>query len=187
MDLLRSNLPPSCYDGLRNVYFGQFDVLKKRKLTALHYEDNIYVDNKQNDEKDFLDDLVHEFAHRFEENHGEEIYEDGKIVNEFLGKRNRLYDLLKQEGIELNYFDFLNVEYDRDFDMFLYEKVGYKLIENIAPTLFIRAYAATSVREYFATGFESYFLEGAHKIKEISPQLYLKIKTIDGTSNFNIE
>lgn len=185
MGLLRSNLPDSCFVGINNVYFGQYRILKNRQISALHHEGNIYIDNEQTEEKDFLDDLVHEFAHRFEENNAQGVYKDGTIVNEFLGKRNRLYNLLSQEvDFELNYFDFLNTEFDQEFDNLLYKKVGYTLISNVAPTLFVRPYAATSVREYFATGFEAYFLEGEQSIMNISPVLYKKLKTIDGFSNF---
>ena len=185
MGLLRSNLPESCFVGINNVYFGQFDVLKKRQISALYYEGNIYIDNEQAEERNFLDDLIHEFAHRYEENNAEAIYEDGAITNEFLGKRNRLYDLLNQEvDIELNYFDFINIEFNREFDELLYKKIGYKLIRNVAPTLFLRPYAATSLREYFATAFEAYFLEGEQSIKSISPVLYQKLKAIDGFNNF---
>ena len=89
MGLLRANLPVSSYDGIKNVYFGKFKILDKRQLTALHHKDNIYIDSAEaTSEKEILDDLVHEFAHRFEENNTEAIYEDGKIVNEFIGKRN---------------------------------------------------------------------------------------------------
>ena len=181
--LLRANLPESSYEGLKNVYFGKFDILDKRKLTAMHYKDNIYIDSsKVDDEKDLLDDMVHEFAHRFEENNAEAIYEDGRIMNEFIGKRNRLYDLLRQEvewdDEQLNYFDFINPEYDRKFDDLLYKKVGYTKIRNIAPTLFIRPYAATSLREYFATGFEDFFLEGGQQLKSMSPILYNKILSL---------
>ena len=110
--LLRANLPISSYEGLKNVYFGEFGSLEKRKLTGMHFKDNIYIaSNKLTGEKDLLDDLIHEFAHRFEENNSEAIYEDGTIANEFLGKRNRLYDLLRQEvDEELNYFDFINID-----------------------------------------------------------------------------
>ena len=115
--------------------------------------------SKVKNEKDVLDDLIHEFAHRFEDNNAELIYEDGKIVNEFLGKRNRLHDLLSQEmefKDKINYFDFLNTEYDKELDAFLYKKIGYEKIRNLAPTLFIRPYAATSLREYFF--FKFYFI-----------------------------
>lgn len=183
--LLKNNLPEDCFQGTRNVYFGQFEKLKKRKLTALHHEGSIYIDNNVNSEKDLLDDLIHEFAHRYEENNAEKLYEDGTITNEFLGKRNRLFDLLKQEvDFELPYFDFLNTEYDQEFDKMLYQKIGYKLVKNVAPTLFIRPYAATSLREYFATGFEDYFLNGGLQLKQISPLLYNKIRAIDNREMF---
>lgn len=190
MGLLRSNLPISCYDGINNVYFGKFDILNKRQLTAIHYKDNIYLDSdKIDDEKDVLDDLIHEFAHRFEENNFERIYEDGKIINEFIGKRNRLYDLLtaeveKEKDDKINYFDFLNTDFDKEFDSFLYNKIGYEKITNLAPTLFIRPYAATSLREYFATGFEDYYLNGGQELKNISPVLYAKIETLDKNLDF---
>ena len=135
-----------------------------------------------------LDDLIHEFAHRFEENNSEMIYEDGKIINEFLGKRNRLHDLLAQEYDfdkgDINYFDFINTEYDKDFDSFLYKDVGYEKITNLAPTLFIRPYAATSVREYFATGFEDYYLNGGLQLKNISPVLYDRIDQFESNEDF---
>ena len=72
MNLLRTNLPADCYKGINNVYIGQFDKLKKRDLTALHYNNNLYIDNHVESEKDLLDDLVHEFAHGFEEVNSEE-------------------------------------------------------------------------------------------------------------------
>jgi len=193
MALLRSNLPVSSYEGLNNIYFGTFDILTKRKLTALHHNDNIYIDSaKVSGERDVLDDLIHEFAHRFEENNTQEIYEDGRIIQEYLGKMNRLHDLLTQEidltstSPEINYFDFINTEFDADFDKFLLNDVGYDLIRNIAPTLFIRPYAATSVREYFATGFEEYYLKGGRGLKSISPILYDRIDALDRNTNFNL-
>lgn len=188
MALLRSNLPESCYTGINNVYFGQYDILNKRQLTALHHKNNIYVDSKKvKNEKDVLDDLIHEFAHRFEENNSEAIYEDGKIINEFLGKRNRLHDLLSQEmefKDKINYFDFINTQYDKDFDKFLHNDVGYPKIRNLAPTLFIRPYASTSVREYFATGFEDFYLNGGSELKGISPILYSRILQLEKEQNF---
>lgn len=190
MNLLRANLPISSYEGLNNVYIGKFDILDKRELSALHYKDNIYVNSKKVDnEKDLLDDIVHEFAHRFEENNSEVIYEDGKIVNEFIGKRNRLFDLLSQEinfekSDKINYFDFLNTDYDKELDLFFHKKVGYQKIRNLAPTLFIRPYAATSLREYFATGFEDFYLNGGQVLKNISPILYNKIMTLESNSDF---
>jgi hypothetical protein len=141
-------------------------------------------------EKEILDDLVHEFAHRFEENNSEKIYEDGKIINEYLGKMNRLHDLITQDYdldyFGITYFDFINTEFDEKFDKFLYEKIGYEEIENMAPTLFIRPYAATSVREYFATGFEDYYLEGGLQLKKISPILHSRIELLEKNTDFKL-
>lgn len=193
MGLLRANLPVSSYDGIKNVYFGKFKILDKRQLTALHHKDNIYIDSAEaTSEKEVLDDLVHEFAHRFEENNSEDIYEDGKIINEFIGKRNRLYDLMLQDSDiqlttkdnKINYFDFLNTDYDKELDIFFHDKVGYEKIRNLAPTLFIRPYAVTSLREYFATGFEDYYLEGGQQLKNISPILYGRIDALETNSDF---
>jgi len=191
MGLLRSNLPVSSYVGINNVYFGEFDILKKRSLTALHHKDNIYISSEQmSSEKEILDDLVHEFAHRFEENNSEKIYEDGKIINEYLGKMNRLHDLITQDYdldyFGITYFDFINTEFDEKFDKFLYEKIGYEEMENMAPTLFIRPYAATSVREYFATGFEDYYLEGGLQLKKISPILHSRIELLEKNTDFKL-
>ena len=191
MGLLRSNLPVSSYVGINNVYFGDFDILKKRSLTALHHKDNIYVSSEElTSEKEILDDLVHEFAHRFEENNSEAIYEDGKIINEYLGKMNRLHDMISQEynleDYDLSYFDFINTEFDPKLDKFLYSVVGYEKIRNLVPNLFIRPYAATSVREYFATGFEDYYLEGGMQLKTISPILHSRIELLEKKTDFNI-
>jgi len=192
MGLLRSNLPVSSYAGINNVYFGEFDILKKRSLTALHHKDNIYISSEElTSEKEILDDLVHEFAHRFEENNSERIYEDGKIINEYLGKMNRLHDLIVQDhnldDYGVTYFDFINTQFDSEFDKFLFNGIGYDKITNIAPTLFIRPYAATSVREYFATGFEDYYLEGGLQLKKISPILHSRIELLEKNTDFKIQ
>ena len=103
---------------------------------------------------------------------------------------NRLHDLIAQkynlEKYELSYFDFINTEFDKKMDTFLYKTVGYEKMTNMAPSLFIRPYAATSVREYFATGFEDYYLEGGLKLKNISPVLYSRIELLDKNTDFKI-
>ena len=185
--LVRDNIPDIFLSRLKSIKIGEFDLLKKREVSALHHDGHIYIDSNQEGEKNFIDDFIHEIAHCVEERFTEDIYEDQKIINEFLGKRNRLYDLLHNDdaNYKLNYFDFLNLDYDKEFDDLLYKKIGYKKIENIAPTLFVRAYAATSLREYFATAFESYYLKGANSVKDISPQVYNKITQFEKLANFD--
>ena len=60
----------------------------------------------------------------------------------------------------------------------MHKAIGYEKINNVAPTLFIRPYAATSVREYFATGFEAYYLGKQDTLEKISPMLYDKINEL---------
>ena len=187
VNLLRVNIPDVFFKFLKNIHIGQYPILKKRNASALNHNFAIYIDNEQDSEKDIIDDIIHELAHCVEERYSQHLYEDQIIVNEFLGKRNRLHDLLVQEGYKLNYFDFLNLEYDKEFDDFLFKEVGYEKIKNIAPTLFVRPYAATSLREYFATGFEEYYLKGSEQLKKISLQLYNKIRKFEKLNDFKGE
>ena len=70
----------------------------------------------------------------------------------------------------------MDTEYNEDFDMFLYETVGYDKLALLTQGIFISPYAATSLREYFATGFSDYYIESNHNyLKTVSPQLYKKI------------
>ena len=143
-------------------------------MTAIHLRDNIYVDSeKVSSEKDLLDDLLHEFAHRFEENNSEKIYEDGSIANEFLGKRKRLFYML-DEPMDMM-LDYINPEYDKKFDNYLYKNVGYDKLRSMTHSLFFSPYAITALKEYWANGFENYLLGSRGKLKEISPALYEKI------------
>lgn len=186
--LIKDNIPDIFLSRLKSIKIGQFDILKKRDVSALHHDGHIYIDNNQEGEKGIIDDFVHEIAHCVEEMFSEDIYEDQKIINEFLGKRNRLHDLLQNDDddYDLNYFDFLNLDYDKEFDDLLYKKVGYKKIGNLAPTLFVRPYAATSLREYFATAFESFYLHGSESIRDISPQVFKKILALEKSTQFDL-
>jgi hypothetical protein len=108
----------------------------------------------------------------------EYIYEDQIIINEFLGKRNRMHQLLKAEGIEVSEAYFNELDYNEDFDKFLYQQIGYDRLVYITMGLFASPYAATSLREYFANGFEYYFLKDPGYINKISRGLYEKIENL---------
>ena len=71
----------------------------------------------------------------------------------------------------------MDPEYDPDFDMFLYQKIGYGKLTNVMTGIFVTPYAATSLREYYATGFSEFYLhpETRDFLQKISPQLYKKI------------
>ena len=74
---------------------------------------------------------------------------------------------------------FTDVEYNKEFDMFLYEKIGYDKLSSIMMGMFINPYAATSLSEYFATGFTEFYINSDHKfLQKISPELYRKINLL---------
>ena len=173
------NLIPSYFVyNVDSIIVGQFDELLDREVNAMYKEGTLYITNDQADENDMIDDIVHEIAHAVEEMAKQEIYDDGQIKNEFLGKRKRLYSIIKNENFDVEIEDFLNIEYSVDFDDFLYKEVGYPLLTSLSMGLFVSPYAATSLREYFAIGFEEYHLKDRVYLKKISPKLYFKIEEL---------
>ena len=87
-----------------------------------------------------------------------------------------MWVLLKNEGynLELNYF--LEPDFNREFDNFLYMDVGYPILSLLTVNLFYSPYGATSLREYFANGFEAFFMrEDIDRLKAISPKLFTKL------------
>ena len=155
---------------------GWFEEFEERHLTALYRDGALYISNIQDDNDDLYDDLLHETAHSLEAPHGYLIYGDEKVKEEFLRKRIYLHDILWAKGYKVPKSFFTEVEYNKEFDMFLYEKVGYAALSSIMVGMFINSYAATSLSEYFATGFAEFYLNSDHKyLKKISPALYQKI------------
>lgn len=158
------------------ICVGDFFFLKKRQVEALFDDRTIYITNVQESESEFLKNLVHELAHGCEETYYGDIYEDGTIKEEFVNKRNRMYEILSAYGYnQMPKESYLNPEYDENFDLFLYKTVGYPKLDSFLNGLFLSPYAATSLREYFANGFEKFFLQNPEEVAKISPALYSKI------------
>jgi len=175
---IEKRLPAHLMHLIDAVYVGAFPFLKEKDINAIYMDNAIYVANDQSNEEDMIDDIIHETAHSVEEFAGEELYFDGEVEREFLGKRKRLCSLLAAEGFKIPSESCLELEYNEDFDQFLYQNVGYEALTNISMGLFYSPYAATSLREYFANGFEHYFLGDKKYLKNISPLLYNKITNI---------
>ena len=175
LSLLEKRIPEHLAYGIDMIYIGQFQEFVDRDINAAYKDGAIYVTNEQIDEDDMLDDITHEIAHACEEAYTSLIYADGKIQNEFVGKRRRLFEILRTEGYKVSLEDFLNTEYSREFDEFLYQEVGYDKLTFFTMGLFVSPYGATSYREYFANGFEHYFLNEPRYVKVVSPAVYEKI------------
>ena len=115
--------------------------------------------------------------------YGAEIYEDQRINREFLGKRQRLFYLLRAEGYDVEPKHFMDTEYSEKFDMFLFKTVGYDVLSQLTQGLFLTPYGVTSLAEYFAESFEQYFVKGQSEVKEISPHCYQKLNFLMELSN----
>ena len=107
------------------------------------------------------------------------MYSDNKLNTEFLAKRMKLKSILKQAGFDVSGQQFEKIEYNKNFDMFLYESIGYDMLNQLTVGLFCSPYGATAIREYFANGFEFYFLKDRELVKQVSPQLYKKLVDIE--------
>ena len=174
---LESTMPLHLLSEVEMIIIGWFDEFDERGINAFYDGGTLNVSNIQDDFMDMYDDLIHEISHSLEESHGYFIYGDKKIEQEFLRKRKHLHDMLWQKGVKTPLSSFMEPEYDQEFDMFLYQKIGYDKLSGIMTGLFLTPYAATSLREYFATGFTEFYLhpEPHDFFKKVSPELYKKI------------
>ena len=188
LDRLQKEIPEHFLNEIDMILVGDFPALKKRGADAMYAEGAIYLSNSTSGEDDTYDDLIHEIAHSLESGYSMELYGDGQLEYEFVGKRKMLYHLLVQHGYQRPMMDFINADYNEDFDIFLYKEVGYDTIRNIAPNLFLSPYAATSLREYFANGFEALYMgQDKDYIKRVSPKLYEKLEQLYYMGRFDPE
>ncbi len=175
---LEATIPKHYVRNIDAIYVGQFQDLIDREAQAKYENGAIFVTNDQFGEYDMIDDIVHEVAHALEDSYNDYLYADGKLEIEFLKKRAHLRKILKLEDYDVSRYDFLNVDYDVNFDKFLYKKVGYSTLHTLTFDLFVSPYGATSLREYFANGFENYYLEDPEMLRQISPELFRKIENL---------
>jgi hypothetical protein len=168
---INSRIPQHLMKGVDIIYVGEFEEMVERDINAYFEDGAIYVTNKQDNEMDMIDDIIHEMAHAVEREYMDQIY-SGSIEKEFLGKRDRLYYILKGEDYQISPVFRVKSEYDREIDDFLYHEVGYENLNMLVNGLFVSAYASTSLSEYFARGFEEYFMGDVNYLRKISPVLY---------------
>jgi len=183
LDKIEEMMPAAYFRYVDAVKIGTFPEMIDRELNAMYSEGVLYISNFQASEEDMYDDIIHEMAHAVEDHNRELVYGDQRLMVEFLGKRKRLYSILKNEGYDVILEEFLNVNYDEDFDMFLYQDIGYEKLNNLVMGLFPGAYSVTSLAEYFAVGFERYYMKEGRKLKNMCPVLMMKIDLLDEIAN----
>lgn len=175
---LEKLFPAKFFKGLKKVQIGHRPEFDKRDANAFYQDGVFYITNRQDNAKDIIDDIIHEFAHHLEMLYPEEIYSDQKLKKEFIQKRAQLEFEIRSEGYWTQDYDFRDLQYDPEFDNFLYKRIGPQLLRMMTASIYIRPYAAISLREYFATGFEAYYMGNKDLLKQLSPILYNKIESL---------
>ena len=176
LQTVREAIPEHLIYGLESILIGKFDDLEEKDYNAVYKDGAIYVTNEQNDEDDLVEDIIHEIAHLVEDQLGYHIYDDRKVVDEFLGKRGKLYEILNSEGYNIPREYFYELEYNEEFDHFLHKVVGYEKLTYLSMGLFISPYAITNLREYFAKSFQRYFMNEMEHVKTLTPAVFQKIE-----------
>ena len=178
---VRRLIPDGFFLGLKSIKIGQFKDFHEKHVNAFYSNGSLYITNVQDDAQDIIDDVIHEIAHLIEERYPDELYGDGYIRAEFLGKRKKLLDILAAHGYNVMIDGFTETEYSVEFDNFLYKEIGYSKLANFIQGLFLGPYSVTSVHEYFATGLEDYFIKHGERsyMKSVCPMLYRKISLLE--------
>jgi len=179
---LEENFPSHYFHNLDSIVIGHTEEFNDRDVNAVYRDNSFHITHLQQDTKDLMDDLVHEFAHHMETLFPEQIYSDSALIREFLKKRHELEFEVRSEGYWTEEYDFDNLKYDKSFDDFLYKRLGPNMLRMLTSGLFIRPYGAVSLREYFATGFEAYYLGKRESLEKISPILYNKITELHNST-----
>ena len=175
---IESIIPSHLFDEVDQIMIGDFDFLQQSGREAEYKDGAIFITNQITTEKDLVENIVHELSHSIESRYGHSIYGDMTLHSEFLGKRNRLESILNANGWLTKEFDFSNTEYDEEFDLFLYEDIGYIELSAYISGLFVSPYAFSSLAEYWAVGFEDYFIGDREYVQKVSPQLFSKIEGV---------
>ena len=181
LDELKETVPYEFFNTLEGIYIGEFPELKDRDIQAMLKDGVIYLssfkDFPEVTEEIIIKDIIHEVAHLVEDEYYHEIFGDYRLEAEYNGKKKRLVDMLRSNGVSFPGMGSLFFAEDSvdELDDFLYKELGYNNIIPLTTGLFSSPYSVTSIREYFATGFEEYIMGDKKYIKEISPILYEKI------------
>lgn len=178
-DFIASRLPAHFFRDLKQIIVGYFPQLDKAKLSSNYENNTIQVTNSLKEE-DIISAIIHELAHHAETLYNQEIYSDGSIASEFLGKRQNLFRKISSKVPETDPELFKEVEFNNSLQDLFYKTIGLDAMTNFVVGLFPSPYAAVSLKEYWAIGFENFIMDvnSNQYTKSISPHLYQKLSEI---------
>ena len=166
LNKIESAIPQYFFDGVDKIIIGNF---RNKDNNRSFYKDGIiYV--SINDQEDILRDICHELSHFLFDKYT--IFEDVLISEEFMGKRRRLFDTLLYAGYNPSKDLFAKSDYNKEFDDYLYQTIGYGKLTPHIIGLFPDPYSVTSLEEYVSTCFEFFFIKDRDYIKKICPATY---------------
>lgn len=166
LEKIESSIPEYFFNGIEKIVIGQF---RDKDHNRSFYKDGIiYV--SINNQEDVMRDISHELSHFLFDKYS--IFEDVLISEEFMGKRRRLFDILLYAGYNPPKDLFARSDYNKEFDDYLYETVGYQKLTSHIIGLFPDPYSVTSLEEYVSTCFEFFFIKDRDYIKKICPATY---------------
>lgn len=171
-EYVTARVPSKLLDSIDVIYVGNFPEFKEREINAYYDNGAIFVTNQQDNDRDMIDDIVHEIAHGVEERYNDFVYSDGSVEREFMKKRETLYNLLNTYDLNPPKLLLIEPSYNQIVDDYLYAEVGYDVLNDLVNGIFVSAYAATSINEYYARGFEEWVFGHRAEIKKLSPALY---------------
>ncbi len=171
------NIPEHVVSDVDSIYIGNYKMLQDRQADSIYVNGSILITNNQPSEIELYSTFIHEIGHAATEIAKDFIYSDGRLSHEFVSKRKTLFSLLKDD-YQINLKDFIDINYNKNFDKLAYQTIGYDNLGIITSGLFISPYAATDLREYFANGFEHLIIDGDSEIRKMCPMLFRKIKEL---------
>lgn len=161
-----------------NIYIGNFDFLKTRQIHAMYIDNCIYILNVNTNLDLITKDIIHELAHSLENEFGIDLYGDSELDIEYTKKKKFILQTLKNIGYSVDKDFFIDNEYMKEFDLFLYDTVGYSNLAPLIVNIFISPYSITSLSEYYANGFEMFFTGDKNSLQKTCPVLYSKINEV---------
>lgn len=177
-------IPKVYVTNIEVIYVGHFDEIKERNVVAMSGDGAIYVDNEIADKEVLLHSLMHEIAHNIYDLAKNEVgisFED--IMNEFFGKKKRLQLLLGADNIEFPRKYVFAVDYDKDFDEYLYQDITYEKLGAYSMNLFLSPYSITSFEDYFVEGVVEFYTGNQNDVRRISPKIHEMIDSLEERVN----